>query len=303
MDKKLNINNKKLLSPLILMFIVFVISCAGQQTRTKSSVMDYLYPNSSEVKVQPSIPTLNLPLKVGIAFVPEQGASSSRRSAWTWAGAVEGGAALTSATKSSLLEKVASNFRELEFVSEIEVIPSEYLTPAGGFSNLEQIQTMYGIDVVALVSYDQVQFTDEGFLSLTYWTIVGAYVVSGEKNDTSTMIDTVVYDIKSRKMLFRAPGTSLVEGSATPVNLSEELREDSLKGFNIAAEKMTENLGVQLNKFKEKVKSSPEQVKVVHREGYSGGGVVNPYELAILLFVYIGIAIAKRKFNHKQIFI
>ncbi len=48
---------------------------------------------------------------------------------------------------------------------------------------------MYDIDVIALVSYDQVQFTDGSFLSLTYWTIVGAYVVAGEKNDTSTMLD------------------------------------------------------------------------------------------------------------------
>jgi len=289
-------NNKKLLLPLILIFVVSVISCAGQQTRTKSSVMDYLYPKSSATIIQPSVPTLNLPLKVGIAFVPEQVTISRGRNIWT--GIVGSGAALTSATKSSLLEKVASNFRELEFVSEIEVIPSEYLTPNGGFSNLEQIKTMYGIDVIALVSYDQVQFTDEGFLSLTYWTIVGAYIVSGEKNDTSTMLDTVVYDIKSKKMLFRAPGTSVVKGSATPVNLSEELRADSIKGFNIAAEKMTENLEIQLNKFKEKIKRNPEQVKVVHRKGYSGGGfggVINLYELVILLFVIAGIAVAKRK--------
>jgi len=288
MDEKLCINNKILLFPVVFIFVFFVISCAGQQTRTKSSVMDYLYPNSSEVKIQPSIPTLNLPLKVGIAFVPEQGASSRSRSAWSWTGSVDGGAALTSEKKSSLLELVASNFRELEFVSEIEVIPSEYLTPNGGFSNLEQIQTMYGIDVVALVSYDQVQFTDEGFLSLTYWTIVGAYVVSGEKNDTSTMLDTVVYDIKSKKMLFRAPGTSVVKGNATPVNLSEELRADSLQGFNLAAVAMTENLKVQLDNFKEKIKRDPEQVKIVHSEGYSGGGGAIDL-LALILFGLLGL--------------
>lgn len=141
-----------------------------------------------------------------------------------WSGIIEAGV-LTEVTKSVLLEKVADNFRKHEFVSEIEVIPSAYLTTGGGFSNLEQIQTMYGIDVIALVSYDQVQFTDEGTLSLTFWTLIGAYVISGEKNDTSIMLNTVVYDIQSKKMLFRAPGTSNVKGSATPVNLSEQHQE------------------------------------------------------------------------------
>ncbi len=293
----MKIINIKLPLFLVLIFAVLILGCAGQQTRTKSSVVDYLYPRGSEVIIKPSVPTLKLPLKVGIAFVPEQETRSRGRNVWT--GVVGSGAALTSATKTKLLDKVASNFRQLEFVSDIEVIPSEYLTANGGFSNLEQIQTMYGIDVIALVSYDQVQFTDEGFLSLTYWTIVGAYIVSGEKNDTSTMLDTVVYDIKSKKMLFRAPGTSVVKGSATPVNLSEELRADSVEGFNLAADEMTENLKTQLDSFKEKIKRDPEQVKIVHSEGYSGGfgmGVISVYELAILLL----IAAAKRNLTNSS---
>lgn len=277
-----NINLAFYFLPLL---IVFLVSCGTQQTRAKSSVVDYLYPSGAEKVIQPSIPVLTLPLKVGIAFVPEQ--RTEKRGLRLWAGAgVVGGGALTSAKKSELLEKVASNFRELDFVSEIEVIPSEYLTHNGGFSNLEQIQTMYGIDVIALVSYDQVQFTDEGLLSLTYWTIVGAYIVSGEKNDTSTMLDTVVYDIKSKKMLFRAPGTSLVEGNATPVNLSEELRADSIKSFEEAAEKMSENLNSQLSNFKEKIKRNPEQVKIVHSADYSGGsggGSLGIFDILILL--------------------
>jgi len=267
-------------------FTLILAGCGNQQTRSKSSVVDYLYPTSTNEVIQPSIPTLNLPLKVGIAFVPEQETKTRGRNQWS--GVVGSGAALSSANKADLLDKVASNFKELGFVSEIEVIPTEYLTHGGSFNNLEQIQTMYGIDVIALVSYDQVQFTDEGFLSLTYWTIVGAYVVSGEINDTSTMLDTVVYDIKSKKMLFRAPGTSVVKGSATPVNLSEELRADSIKGFNTASEEMTKNLHAQLSRFKEKIKQNPEQVKIVHREGYSGsGGSFNIYTLAILLLISV----------------
>lgn len=205
-----------------------------------------------------------------------------------------GGGALTEAHKANLLEKVADNFRGRDFVSEIEVIPSAYLTAGGGFANLEQIKTMYGVDVVALVSYDQVQFTDEGLLSLTYWTLVGAYVVSGEKNDTSTMLDTAVYDIQSRKMLFRAPGTSNVKGRSTPVNLSEELRRDSMKSFEEATSNMIVNLNVQLEKFKEKIKQNPNEVKVVHREGYRGGGALGLFSMAIMILLTAVLYRARR---------
>jgi rhombotail lipoprotein len=231
------------------------------------------------------MPTLNIPIKVGIAFVPEQ--SSRSRGNNIWSGVVDGGS-LTEAEKSDLLEKVADNFRQYEFVDEIEVIPSDYLTEGGSFQNLDQIKTMYGTDVIALVSYDQVQFTNEGLLSLSYWTLVGVYVISGEKNDTSTMLDTAVYDIESRKMLFRAPGTSNIKVSSTPINLSEELRVDSITGFKEAAEKMTDNLDLQLTKFREKIKTEPEKAKIVYREGYSGGGAFGLMEgLIVLLFLVI----------------
>ena len=271
---------------------IFLVGCAPQNTRSKSSVMDYLYANKTEQIVKPGIPTLRLPIKVGIAFTPEHTVSKYGRNYWT--GAYGKGAALTSVTKSELLEKVADNFRALKFVSEIEVIPSEYLTPQGGFDNLEQIKTMYGIDVIALVSYDQVQFTDQNYLSLSYWTIVGAYIISGEINDTSTMLDTVVYDISSKKMLFRAPGTSIVKGSATPVNLTEELRKDSLEGFNIAAIEMTNNLKLQLDKFKIKIKNKPEQVNIIHRQGYSGGGSISYLEITSLFMALILVNLTRR---------
>lgn len=267
----------------LLLTAVFISGCAGQQTRARSSVVDYLYPQKTDVRIKPSTPVLRLPIKVGIAFVPEQQSRHRGLNLWSWSG-VSSGLTLTEQKKNLLLEKVAEHFRQYDYISDIEVIPSAYLTPGGSFANLEQIKTMYGTDVIALVSYDQVQFTDEGFLSLTYWTLVGAYVVSGEKNDTSTMMDTAVYDISSKKMLFRAPGTSSVKGSSTPVNLSEELRQDSLKSFDEATAMMIANLDTELSKFKEKVKEEPEKVKVVHKPGYSGGGgAMGALELLIWL--------------------
>ncbi len=262
-------NSYKPRSLFILLLLLSLVGCASQQTHTKSSVMEYLYPKSNNTYETPSIPHLKLPLRVGVAFVPAAHGNGSVNNFWTGR-SYQG--SMPEAKKNEILEEVSEHFRGLDFVGSIEVIPSSYLTPGGGFSNLSQIKTMYGIDVVALVSYDQVQFTDESMLSLSYWTIVGAYVVSGERNDTSTLMDTVVYDISSKKMLFRAPGTSRVTGKSTPINLSEELRADSVKGFELAAENMAANLKDQLAAFKRRIKENPSEVQISNREGYSGGG-------------------------------
>lgn len=244
----------------VLALAILASGCAGMQSRhTTTSVVDYLYPNQNEPVAQTGTPVLNLPMTVGIAFVPDKPGQAPARS-------------LTESKKTELLNRVADHFRKRDYVKAIEIIPSAYLTPKGGFANLDQIRTMYGIETIALVSYDQVQFTDEGMASVLYWTIVGAYVVPAEKNSTSTMVDAVVMHIPSRKMLFRAPGVSQIKGLSTPVNLSEELRVDSEKGFNDAVDKMIVNLDTQLVAFEEKAKSSPQEYQIVHRGGSSGGG-------------------------------
>ncbi len=290
-------NKYNMLKPRGLLWLLVMLSltsCVSQQVNTKSSVMEYLYPNSSDTYETPSIPSLKLPLRVGVAFVPPSRQNSSIHNFWTghsYSGLI------SEAKKSEILEEVADNFRDLDFVGSIEVVPTGYLTSGGGFSNLSQIKAMYGIDVIALVSYDQVQFTDEGILSLSYWTIVGAYVISGEKNDTNTLMDTVVYDISSKKLLFRAPGTSQVSGKSTPINLSEELRADSMQGFDQAALNMASNLKIQLAAFKRRIKDNPNQVEITHREGYGGGGGIQ-WPFLLLLSGLAIVRVAKRWSNY-----
>ncbi|MCJ7824739.1 MAG: rhombotarget lipoprotein, partial [Anaerolineales bacterium] len=245
-----------------IVLIASLTNCAGfygkRQSRYTSSVVEYLYPKKEVVEV-PAIPRLSLPLRVGVAFVPESGTGP-------------GGSRLSEKEKMDLMDRISSEFRKLAFVKDIELIPSAYLTQGGGFTNLDQIRTMYGVDVIALLSYDQVQHTDEGKLSLFYWTIVGAYIIKGERNDTSTMIDAAVYDISSRKMLFRAPGMNRINGSSTLVNLSEQLRIDSSNGFRLASDDLVTNLQNQLDRFKNKVKEMPQEYAVEHKPGYTGGG-------------------------------
>lgn len=248
---------------LIGLAIAATSGCVTQPSRKTTSIVDYLYPEAREPVVEQGIPVLTLPMRIGVAFVPE--------------GPGRDAVVLTEARKRQLLDEVAGHFRSRDFVRTIEVIPSAYLRPQGGFQNLDQLRTMYGVDVVALVSYDQAQFTDEDFRSLAYWTIIGAYVVRGEKNSTHTMVDAVIIDIPSRKMLFRAPGTSLVKGTATPVNLTEQLRRDADRGFEEAVTEMIGNLDRELVAFQERVKQSPEEYRVVKTGDYRGGGALGPW--------------------------
>lgn len=248
----------------------------GKKTQRVSSVVEFLYPDRTDVVETPTIPELRLPMTVGVAFVPPPAGRHVQHQ-------------IDEQQRFSLMERIAGDFRRYEFVRRIELIPTAYLRPGGGFSNLDQIRTMYGVDVIALLSYDQVQYTDEGLLSLTYWTIVGAYIVKGEKNDTSTMLDAAVYDIASRKMLFRAPGLSQVKGSATFVNQSEELRRDSQKGFALAADDLVVKLTAELERFRVAVKERPDEYRVTRSPGYTGGGHLGG-GLAVLFLLFAAVA-------------
>ena len=242
-----------------------------------TSVVRFLYPNHSERVESPAIPVLSLPLKVGIAFVPLEESKTERSGFFPVSDAT-----VTEAQKIALMKEVAKHFEQYPFVKSIELIPSAYLRPEGSFANLDQLRSMFGVDVIALLSYDQVQFTDEGLWSLTYLTIVGAYTVPGEKNDTHTMLDAVVFDVGSRKMLFRAPGISHIRGVASPRDLSVQLREDSKAGFTRAASDLVTNLDFQLGELKERIKKSPEEIKVVAKPGYAGAAAVGNVEMIML---------------------
>jgi len=204
---------------------------AEQKRHYRNSLIDYLYPNvqtPQEEAVPPAAAGVVLPAKVGIAFAPDQVALLSEKD------------------KLELLQRIKAEFTRYPLFSATEVIPSQHLSLGGGFTNLEQLRLMYGIDLVGLVSYDQMQHTDEGFKTIAYWTVVGMYMIEGEKNDTNTMMDLSLFHIPSRKMLLHAAGTSQVRKSATFINLSEQLRNDSLSGFSQATDKLIENLRGEL---------------------------------------------------------
>lgn len=220
-------------------------------------------PAASSATSTPIRPTRSRPpLRVGIAFVPT-GDGKGNRSA---------DSGVSEQQKAALLARVAAEFKGRDYIQTIELVPSTYLRAGGGFTNLDQVRSLLNVDVIALVAFDQVQFTNTNVLSLAYWTIVGAYVFKGNRNDTQTLMEAAVYDIASRHLLFRAPGASRVEAGAAAVYVQQRLRADSAAGFDSATSELIANLKLQLESFRERVKNAPGEVKIEHRPGYTGGG-------------------------------
>jgi rhombotail lipoprotein len=172
---------------------------------------------------------------VGLAFAPS--------------GSLQAPGTFSEVQRQALLTRIAEAFKAKEGIGSVDVIPTTHLTSGGSFTELDRLKAAFGIDLAALVSYDQFQFSESGRSSWAYWTLVGAYVVEGEKNDTETLMDAVIYDIASRAMLFHATGQSRVKGSSTPVDRERELKKNSEESFSTATDDLIANLDRALAGF------------------------------------------------------
>jgi len=245
------------------------------ETRTgvSSSLVDYLYPDG---EVPPgaaeSIPHLELPLSVGIAFVPSPAYASP----------------ISEASKIELLEQVRAKFVDRDFISRIEVIPETYLRSSKGVNGMQQVARIYSVDAMALVSYDQVAVSEDNPSSFLYWTIVGSYIIKATSNEVQTFVDTAVFDVKTARLLFRAPGVDRMSERSTLVEAGEAVRKTREASFAAAMDQMTANLDDELGRFTERVKQDPKVAQVEWKPGSGGGG------LGILTLLLLGIGARRR---------
>jgi rhombotail lipoprotein len=264
------------------MAALLLCGCAAfidrRQEHRAASAVDYLYPDASQApQLLAATTTLRPPIRVGIAFVPG--------GQWN--------AGISEQARARLLERVKASFAQYPYIGSIEVIPSNYLRARGGFDNLDQVARLFNVEVVALLSYDQVQFDDSSALSVLYWTIVGAYVIRGDRYDVQTLIDAAVFDVASRKLLFRAPGTSRVKGAGTMASFSERSRNAQAEGYAKAVDDLIPRLHDALADFRERMRADA-TVKVENRTGYQGGGDLGGAGL-LFTFALAGLAYANRR--------
>lgn len=153
------------------------------------------------------------------------------------------------------------------FISRIETVPSLYLDAGGGFDNLDRVAALLNLDVIALISYDQVQHADASGWSFLYWTGVGAYVIEGDRYEVLTAVECTVFDIRSRRLLMRASGTSSNKGAGTLVSFSEKAREGRGKSFGEAMDKMIITLHGSVQSFRDTAPKDP-MIKLILPPGY-----------------------------------
>ena len=215
--------------------------------------------------VQDTIPHLELPLRVGIAFVPGR----------------VGPGTISEATKMRLLENVKANFVDRDYIGHIEVIPDTYLRSSKGVTGMRQVARVYGVDVMALVSYDQVAVSEDNPSGLLYWTIVGSYLIKATSNEVQTFVDTAVFDVDTARLLFRAPGSHTMSDRSTLVESGEVVRRAKDESFAVAMGEMTQNLATELDRFRERVQEDPSVAEVEWKPG-SGGGSISWLLLCVL---------------------
>jgi rhombotail lipoprotein len=242
------------------------------QIHNSSSLVSFLYSDGNVPPPQNAIPELPVPLRVGLAFLPSQAAF--------------GDAQLDEAHKQELLERIRKQFLDRKFVSDIVIIPDYYLTANRGFTGLEGVQRLYNIDLMALVSYDQVTYSEDNRYSLAYLTIVGAYIIKGSINDTTTLVDLAVVDPKTRSLVLRAGGPDTHHDTSTLVDAQHKVRVAGAASFDAATNQMIVHFDSALTAFEADVHAGKANVRVVARNAPAGGGgSLDGWSLAALLMV------------------
>src|SRR5258706_4991898 len=248
----------------------------GDQRSGSTPLVEFLYPEG-KVPTVDATPELKSPLTVGLSFLPSRG----------------GYERLDATQKEQLLASIKEHFRTRPYVRDIQIISEGYLNPRGGFDSLQQLARLQQLDVVALVSYDQVARQSENNRSLAYLTIVGAFLIRGSENETSTLLDLAVLDPAYRSLLLRAAATTHASGSSTAVRQSAEVQHQSTQGLDAAAQELNVNLDRELTAFAERGKSGTAPVGVVQRNG--GGGRPHAGEVVDLLGSTLLSFVASRK--------
>jgi rhombotail lipoprotein len=243
-------------------------ACATPETvQRRSSLTAYLGGKPAAEPPPAGMVKLQLPLRLGIVFVPSDG--GQRQGAMVAGAAVE---PINAAYEQEMHQKVSQLFGQKPWTLSFKTIPALYLTRGGGFDDLDQVSRSFGVDVVALVSVDQVQFSSPRWYAWTYWTLVGAYVIKGDKNDSTTLVDAAVYHVPSRTFLFRAGGVGTVRGSSSWSGREDALRGQARESLALAMANLSTSLDEGVATFKQDLlKGVRKDVQLVDKDGHPLG--------------------------------
>ncbi|HEX9010586.1 MAG TPA: hypothetical protein VF804_09470, partial [Holophagaceae bacterium] len=80
-----------------------------------------------------------------------------------------------------------------------------------------------------------------------------AYMVKGDKNDTTTVVDAAVYHVPSRTLLFRAGGVGTAKGTSTWSGREDAFRQQSRESLALAMTDLSAALDREAAAFRQAV--------------------------------------------------
>jgi rhombotail lipoprotein len=235
-----------------------------------SPLVGFLYGNNEIPPVADEV-HLELPIRVGVTFL-----ASQRRS---------GPSAID---RDQVLSAIRDNFKSRPYVSEIVPIPDYYLRTGGndGLTQVEQISRLNRLDLFAIVSWDQVTDTTANKNSLAYLTIVGAYFVRGDRNETHTLLDIALIDPRTKTLVLRSGGASALAGNTTLIDADRHETAQRSQGFELATANLVDNFKRELTEFEGRVREGTAPMKVTRRSsGGGGGGFGGALDPTLLVFL------------------
>jgi rhombotail lipoprotein len=232
----------------------------GKTQRASTPLVRFLYGDEARVPRHDAQVQLQLPIRVGLAFLPPR------------PGGLNEGP--TAVERERILRAIRGNFANLPYVAEIVPVPAYYfeMTRGDGMQQLEQLARLQRLDLMALISYDQRSTTRENRRALAYLTIVGAAIMKGNHNETQTIIDLAVVEPIGRSLVLRAGGISSTANSAAAIDQGHKLQKQQRVGFDLATDNLIANFRTELADFESRVKAGTADIRVVNRARTSGGG-------------------------------
>lgn len=271
-------------APFVLLGVSLLYGCAllgdacsygcGSERAASTPLVSFLYPDG-EVPPPAAAPVMPVPMRVGLAFVPGSYGN------------------MPASERYAVLERIRARFASLRYVESITIVPEGYLNAASGFTGLEQVASLQGLDAVALVSLDQIARRSENDASFLYLTIIGAYLVEGSEHETHTLLDLAVVEPRSRTLLLRAAGTSALAGDATLVGQESAVARQRGRGLEVAASSLMANLSTELDSFATRVRNGTAPITVAKRGSGAGGGGGGAFD-ALSITLLLGLLIVLR---------
>jgi rhombotail lipoprotein len=256
----------------------------GEKRAASTPLVQFLYGSDQRVPKRDEVVTLQLPIRVGLAFLPTRSGNSD-----------EGP---TPTERERILGSIRSSFSGLPYVSEIVPLPAYYfdVSRTDGMRQLEQLARLQRLDLVALISYDQRTQVSENRRSFAYLTIVGTLFVKGNHNETQTIIDMAVVEPTGRSLVLRAGGISSTANTVTAIDQPGKLRKQQRVGYDQATDALIANFRTELTDFESRVRAGTADVKVVRqaRSGSGGSGALDPVLLALTFVAVVFLSRRRR---------